>query len=89
MNDQQTTQSVKSRELRGTVVSDRMEKTVMVKVSRLKMNKKYKKQYSVSTKFAAHDPESEFHTGDTVTIRETRPLSKTKRWEVVSKSQSQ
>ena len=89
MNDQQTTQPVKTRQLRGVVVSDRMEKTVMVKVSRLKMNKKYKKQYSVSTNFAAHDPESEFHTGDEVTIRATRPLSKTKRWEVVSKSQSQ
>lgn len=85
MNTQNTTPTTKTRQLRGTVVSDRMDKTVMVEVSRLKMNAKYKKQYKVSAKYAAHDPENAYHVGDKVIISETRPLSKTKRWTVVSK----
>lgn len=83
----QTTNTAGStRTLRGTVVSDRMDKTVTVKVDRLKMQPKYRKQYKVSAKYYAHDPENAYHPGDVVIIRETRPLSKTKRWVVVGKA---
>lgn len=85
MTTDQTTKTTQTRQLRGTVVSDRMDKTVMVRVSRLKMNSKYKKQYKVSDKYAAHDPENAYHIGDEVVIAESRPHSKTKRWTVVSK----
>lgn len=83
MNANTTKEKTTSRQLRGTVVSDRMDKTVMVEISRLKMNRKYKKQYKVSTKYAAHDEENAYHVGDKVVIAESRPLSKTKRWTVV------
>lgn len=86
MADEPTTQTTQTRRLRGVVVSDRMDKTVMVEVSRLKMNPKYKKQYKVSTKYAAHDPENVYHVGDVVAIAESRPYSKTKRWVVVGKT---
>lgn len=79
-------QSVKQkRKLKGEVVSDKMDKTVVVKVSSLKLNKKYKKHYRVSCRFKAHDEKNQYHTGDKVIIEETRPLSKEKRWKVISK----
>ena len=68
--------------LTGTVVSDKMTKTVVVQVNRLKMHPKYKKQYKVSDKYKAHDSEQQYHAGDKVVIRETRPISKDKRWVV-------
>ena len=70
------------RTLTGTVVSDKMEKTVIVEVMRLKMHPKYKKRYKVSTRYKAHDADNAYHVGDEVVIAETRPLSKTKRWVV-------
>jgi len=76
----------KGRTLVGVVVSDKMTKTVVVRVSRLKKHPKYKKYYKVSAKYKAHDPEQQFHIGDNVTIQETRPISKDKHWIVVSKS---
>jgi small subunit ribosomal protein S17 len=75
------------RTLTGTVVSDKMIKTVVVEVSRLKMHPKYKKQYKVSARYKAHDEQREYHTGDRVIIREVRPLSKDKRWAVVGKAE--
>ena len=88
MTAQTTTKTApKTRTLRGTVVSDKMDKTVVVKVNRLKMQPKYRKQYRVSAKYYAHDPENAYHAGDVVTIRETRPLSRTKRWVVVGKAE--
>ena len=72
--------------LKGTVISDKMDKTVVVRVQRLKKHPKYRKFYKVSEKYHAHDETNAFHVGDTVTIREARPLSKTKRWVVVSKT---
>lgn len=70
--------------LKGVVVSDKMEKTVVVKVERVKTHPIYRKKYKASTKFMAHD-ESGHKIGDEVEIEETRPLSKDKRWKVVSK----
>jgi small subunit ribosomal protein S17 len=84
----QTTSQSKARTLIGTVVSDKMTKTVVVEVSRLKMQPKYKKQYKVSARYKAHDAEQAYHTGDRVVIQETRPLSKDKRWVVVEKAKT-
>ena len=81
-----TTEQSKARTLIGTVVSDKMIKTVVVEISRLKMHPKYKKQYKVSARYKAHDEQRQYHVGDRVVIRETRPLSKEKRWIVESKA---
>lgn len=70
----------KRRELKGVVVSDKMDKTVVVRVDRLKMNLKYKKKYKVSKKYKAHDEENKFKMGDIVKIIENKPLSREKRW---------
>lgn len=72
------------RRLAGVVVSTRMQKTVSVRVDRTVTHPKYRKQYKVSRRFAVHAPEGNLHEGDSVTIEETRPLSKTKRWRIVS-----
>jgi small subunit ribosomal protein S17 len=81
-----TTAQPTGRTLKGTVVSDKMTKTVVVEVRRLKRNEKYKKQYKVSARYKAHDEQGQYHTGDVVTIRETRPISKDKRWIVTGKA---
>ena len=67
-------------ERRGVVVSDAMDKTIVVKVDSIRQHKKYKKVIRRSVKFHAHDEENSAHVGDVVRIVETRPLSKTKRW---------
>ncbi len=72
------------RQLKGVVVSDKMVKTIVVAVAQIKTHPKYLKQYKVTKKFKAHDENRQFHVGDKVTIAETRPLSKTKRWVVVN-----
>jgi small subunit ribosomal protein S17 len=67
-------------ERRGVVVSDAMDKTIVVKVDSIRQHKKYKKVIRRSAKFHAHDEQNSAHIGDVVRIVETRPLSKTKRW---------
>lgn len=69
--------------LTGVVVSDKMDKTVVVSVSRYIKVPKYNKYISRDKKFKAHDPENKCKVGDKVTIRETRPISKDKHFEVV------
>lgn len=66
----------------GTVVSDRMDKTVVVRVERLVPHPVYKKYVKRRTTYKAHDERNEFRLGDRVEIVETRPLSKDKRWRV-------
>lgn len=66
-------------------MSDKMDKTVVVAVARLKKHPKYKKYFKVTRKFKAHDENNEYRSGDRVLIQETRPLSKEKRWRVISK----
>lgn len=78
-------QTKKLKTLKGIVVSDKMQKTVVVSVMRLKKHPKYKKYYKVTRRFKAHDEKGEYHIGDKVIIQETRPISKDKRWVVVSK----
>ena len=68
----------------GRVVSDKMDKTIVVSVERLTRHPLYKRVMKASTKFAAHDERNEAKTGDTVLIEESRPLSATKRWRLVS-----
>ena len=67
----------------GKVVSDKMDKTVVVAVEELEQHKMYKKSVKKTVKFHAHDEKNDAHVGDRVSIMETRPLSKTKRWRVV------
>ena len=67
----------------GTVMSDRMDKTVVVRVERVVMHPVYKKYTKRRTTYKAHDEKNEFKVGDRVEIVETRPLSKEKRWRVL------
>lgn len=76
---------IRRKQLKGAVVSDKMAKTVVVAVSRLKKHSKYKKYFKVTRKIKAHDEKNEYHVGDRVLIEETRPISKDKRWKVISK----
>jgi len=71
--------------LQGIVVSDKMTKTVVVEVERIKEHPKYKRRFKVHKKFKAHDEKGEFHVGDKVIIEETKPLSKDKNWKVIKK----
>jgi len=75
----------KHRKIQGVVVSDRMTKTRVVAVSRLKKHAKYQKYYTVTTRFKAHDEKNEYKTGDKVTIEECRPLSRDKRWKIIGR----
>jgi small subunit ribosomal protein S17 len=70
------------RTLTGTIVSDKMDKTVTVLIERKVKHPVLGKIISVSKKYHAHNENNEFHQGDVVTIEETRPLSKTKSWRV-------
>ena len=67
----------------GKVVSDKMEKTIVVAVVDTESHPLYKKSVKKTVKFKAHDENNEAHVGDTVSIMETRPLSKDKRWRLV------
>ena len=67
----------------GRVVSDKMDKTIVVSVERLARHPLYKRVIRLTTKFKAHDEENDAHTGDTVLIEESRPLSATKRWRLI------
>jgi small subunit ribosomal protein S17 len=72
-------------QLTGKVVSDKMEKTVVVVVDRLKEHPKYHKRFKVSKKYKAHDEQKIYHEGDVVVIEECRPISRDKRWVVVKR----
>jgi small subunit ribosomal protein S17 len=69
--------------LQGVVVSDVCDKTVVVRVERRVMHPVYKKFVTFSKKYAAHDENNRYHTGDTVRIEESRPISKRKCWVVL------
>jgi small subunit ribosomal protein S17 len=73
------------RVLTGTVVSDKMSKTVVVRIDRRVMHPLYKKIITRSKKYAAHDETDSASIGDTVRIRECRPISRNKRFEVIEK----
>ena len=73
------------RKIKGTIVSDKMQKTRIVAVERLKMHPKYKKYTKVTKRYKAHDEANQYVTGDVVFIEEARPMSKDKRWKIVEK----
>jgi small subunit ribosomal protein S17 len=67
----------------GVVVSDRMDKTVIIRIESQKRHPLYGKTVRRTSRFAAHDEANEAHVGDVVRVMETRPLSKSKRWRVI------
>lgn len=73
------------KQLTGTIVSDKMQKTVIVKVERIKEHPKYKRKYKTHKKYKAHAESGEYKTGDKVIIEECRPISKDKKWRVIKK----
>ncbi|KKT81014.1 MAG: 30S ribosomal protein S17 [Candidatus Azambacteria bacterium GW2011_GWA1_44_9] len=75
-----------SKLLKGTVVSDKMNKTVVVKVEHFKKHPRYGRFYRSNKKYKAHDEKGEFHVGDKVIIKETKPISKDKHFIVIKKS---
>jgi small subunit ribosomal protein S17 len=77
----------KLRKFKGTVVSDKMQKTIVVLVESFKMHPKLKKRYRVSKKYKVHDENNQFKAGNVVEFVECRPLSKDKRWRVVYNNQ--
>lgn len=81
-----TTAQKKIRKITGVVVSDKMAKTRVVAVTRLKKHPIYLKYFKVTTRFKAHDENNEYKKDDVVVIEETRPLSKEKRWKIVGKA---
>ncbi len=73
------------RKITGTVVSEKMDKTIVVRVDRTVIHPKYKKRYIQSRKFHVHDEHGEYHVGEKVDFSECRPISKLKRWRVMRK----
>jgi small subunit ribosomal protein S17 len=71
------------RKMKGIVVSDKMNKTRVVRVDALKWHPKYHKQYKFSKKFKVHDEKNESKTGNEVIFQECRPLSREKRWRLI------
>lgn len=76
---------IQKRVLQGTVVSNRMQKTVVVRVERMMVHPKYGKRYERSAKFKVHDEKGECKVGEVVRFEETRPISKEKKWRLVGK----
>lgn len=77
---------LRKKTLQGTIASTKMQETAVVATRRLVTHPKYKKRYWVSKKYKAHNPENRYKEGQTVTIQESRPLSKEKHWIIVGKS---
>lgn len=75
----------KKRRITGTVVSDKMQKTRVVAVERMKKHPKYLKYYKVTKRYKAHDEQNEYKKGDRVVMEEMRPMSREKRWKIVAK----
>jgi small subunit ribosomal protein S17 len=85
MSENESPQVVKGNKkvLTGLVVSDKMDKTIVIAVTSRKIHGLYRKYLTQTRKFKAHDERDEAHTGDTVKVVETRPLSKEKRWRLL------
>ena len=79
----ETSVEVKRRKFSGVVVSAKSDKTIVVEVKTVKVHPKYKKRFTVSSKYKVHDEKNEHVEGETVSFIECRPLSKDKRWRVV------
>lgn len=73
------------KQLIGIIISDKMEKTLVVKVERVKEHPKYKRRYKVHKKYKVHNENKEHSVGDKIIIEETTPISKDKKWKVISR----
>ncbi|MCX6796516.1 MAG: 30S ribosomal protein S17 [Candidatus Falkowbacteria bacterium] len=73
------------RKLGGIVVSNKMDKTIVVRVDRVVVHPKYKKRYTSSKKYKVHDERNEYQEGEAVAFVECRPISKDKKWRAISK----
>jgi len=73
------------RQLKGIIISDKMEKTMVVKVERKKKHPKYRKIYSVHKNYKAHLEEGDYKVGDKVVIEECQPISRDKKWKIIKK----
>jgi len=69
----------------GIIILNKMQKTVVVRVERIKVHPKYKRRYKTHKKYKAHDEKGEYKVGEKVIIEECRPISKDKRWRVIKK----
>ena len=76
-------QEIKQRERQGIVVSDKMDKTIVVQVTTVRPHAEYKKIVRRTTRLKAHDEQNEARIGDTVLVRECRPLSRDKTWRLI------
>jgi len=77
------TKKIIKKKFNGVVTSDKMTKTIVVKIDTIKVHPKYKKRYTSSQKYKVHDEKNQFKEGDKVSFIECRPLSKNKRWRVI------
>ena len=82
-NKTEKKETVIKKKFNGVVVSDSLDKTIVVKVNRVKIHPKYKKRYTVSKKYKVHDEKNKYKKGDKVSFIECRPLSKDKRWRAI------
>jgi small subunit ribosomal protein S17 len=82
-DNKENKKDVIKKRFQGVVVSDKMDKTVTVRINSVKVHPKYSKRYTVSKKYKVHDEKNKFKEGDKVTFVECRPLSKNKRWRVI------
>jgi small subunit ribosomal protein S17 len=73
------------RQLKGTIISNKMQKTAVVRVESVKLHKKYKRRYKVHKNYKAHYDEGQYVIGERVTIEECNPISKDKHWKVLKK----
>jgi small subunit ribosomal protein S17 len=73
------------KQLKGKIVSNKMEKTVVVSVERIEESKKYKKRFKTQKRYKAHSGEQKYNIGDVVLIEECRPISKDKTWKIIKK----
>lgn len=73
------------RQLIGTIISNKMQKTIVLSVERIKEHPKYKRRYKVHKKYKAHTETGEYQVGDKVVIEECKPISKEKKWKVIKK----
>jgi len=78
----------KKKQFKGLVISDKMDKTIVVRVDTIKVHPKYKKRFKARKKFKVHDEKKEYHLGDYVLFEECRPISKDKRWRAIKKINS-
>lgn len=74
------------KQLKGTIVSDKMDKTIVVEVTTLKKHPKYERRFKTSKRYKVHDPENAYKgkVGEIVRIEETKPISKEKRWRIIA-----